>query len=120
MKQSKKNRSNKKWSVTPRSKKGLHMTGRTQKPIARVGLFDMPKFSDIMPFLKEVIQEKATGVKFKSSDIEPPVTHEPPSFRDIMMDEIEDGRITYNKARGFAEAKISAEERVVKQIVADT
>ena len=117
MKQSKKN-THKKGSATPRAKKGLHMTGYNQKPIARVGLFDMPKFSDIMPFLKEVIQEKATGVKFKSSDIEPPVTHEPPSFRDIMMDDIEDGRITYNKARGFAEAKISAEERVVKQIVA--
>ena len=53
MKQSKKN-THKKGSATPRSKKTLHMTGynQMQKPIARVGLFDMPKFSDIMPFLK--------------------------------------------------------------------
>jgi hypothetical protein len=92
-------------------------TPRVIKPTSRVGLFDMPKFSDIMPFLKEVIQEKATGVKFKSSDIEPPIENDPPSFRDIMVDDIENGRITYNKARGFAEAKISAEERVVKQII---
>lgn len=92
-------------------------TPKLQKSTARVGLFDMPKFADMMPFLESMIRDKATGHKFKSSDIEPPVVHEPPSFRDTMIDDIQMGKITYNKARGFSEGKVGADERTVQKIV---
>ena len=104
MKQSKK-KTYKKGSVTPRAKKGLHMTGYNTLEHSK------PTMGDMMPFMNEVIQgaldarkegDPPVHISIKSSDTPKEHPKEPtPTLRDIMSDEVDWGELEYSRQHGY-------------------